>query len=243
MKRAAELPPPPPLSETSMERRIRRYLREIERDANPNKVYLKMRLNPDVPTLNATLTLLIFFIVPFNIYFQMGFCTRLLGKHYHVHTPSLKEEVAHDLGYAGAIAYLSGALVSGFLLDLFGRKYITVAGLVGTSLITFVKPLPSIDVLDALYAFRIAVNVGLIPCLYTPYTLDFVRRQSLGLLMGFYVMIIAVSGVCITLGLIFIDEDTEVGSIYFGMSGITFLVALILAKTLRDNTPAQVKAQ
>ena len=52
-----------------MEKRIKRYLREIERDANPNKVYLKMRLNPDVPTLNATLTLLIFFIVHFNIYF------------------------------------------------------------------------------------------------------------------------------------------------------------------------------
>ena len=172
----------------------------------------------------------------------MGFCTRLLAKHYHVPSDSLKEEIAHDLGYAGAIAYLSGALISGYLLDLFGRKYITVTGLLGTSLLTFVKPLPSIDVVDALYAFRIVVNIGLLPCLYTPYTLDFVRKQSLGLLMGYFVMIAAVSGVCITLGLIFIDEDTEVGSIYFGMSGLSFLVALILAKTLRDNTAAQVKA-
>lgn len=67
-----------------MERRIKKYLREIEEDANPNKIFLKMRLNTGVTKSNAVLLLLIFFIVNLNMTFQMAFITYLLEDQYEV---------------------------------------------------------------------------------------------------------------------------------------------------------------
>ena len=67
-----------------MERRIKKYLREIEEDANPNKIFLKMKLNTGVTKSNAVLLLLIFFIANLNMTFQMAFITYLLEDQYEV---------------------------------------------------------------------------------------------------------------------------------------------------------------
>ena len=68
-----------------MERRIKKYLREIEEDANPNKVFIKIKLNLGVNKTNAALLLLIFFIAHLNIIIQLAFINYLLEDHYHVY--------------------------------------------------------------------------------------------------------------------------------------------------------------
>ena len=85
-------------------------------------------------------------------------------------------------------------------MDLFNRKKYTVGGLLMVSIFVFIKPLFTNEI--NLYTFRIFTNLGLIPMLYTPYTVDFIRKQSLGLLMGYNSMIAAVSSVILTSGLV-----------------------------------------
>ena len=51
----------------SMERRIKRYMKEIAEDANPNKVFLKMKLNPGATKCNVASLLLSFFVVNLNL--------------------------------------------------------------------------------------------------------------------------------------------------------------------------------
>ena len=68
------------------------------------------------------------------------------------------------------------------------------------SIFVFFKPMVSNE--NCLYAFRILTNLGLVPMLYTPYSVDFVRKRSLGLLMGYNSMIATLSSAIFGYGLI-----------------------------------------
>ena len=100
----------------------------------------------------------------------------------------------------GEIASISSEFILGYLMDLFGRKHLNVGGLIVASIAVFCKPLP--QQIGYLYAFRILTNVGLLPMLYTPYILDYVRKQSLGLLMGYQSAIATLSNIISTTGTI-----------------------------------------
>ena len=83
-------------------------------------------------------------------------------------------KVTGDIGFVGEIGTLSTEFIIGYLMDLLGRKHLNVGGLIVASIAVFCKPLP--QKIGYLYAFRILTNVGLLPMLYTPYILDYVKK-------------------------------------------------------------------
>lgn len=95
---------------------------------------------------------------------------------------------------------LTSVVFIGYLMDLIGRKKFIVGGLLMVCIFVFIKPMFKNE--NCLYTFRIFTNLGLIPMLYTPYTIDFVRSKSLGLLMGYNSMIAAFSSVIFGSGLV-----------------------------------------
>ena len=79
---------------------------------------------------------------------------------------------------------ISTEFLLGYLMDMFGRKRISVAGLMMAGISMACKPLP--NNLIGLYLLKIVSNVGVIPTLYTPFTVDYVMKGSLGLMTGYY---------------------------------------------------------
>ena len=59
-------------------------------------------------------------------------------------------------------------------MDLLGRKWLSIGGLMMAALATMLKPVP--DKIGYLYALRTLVNAGLVALINTPFTLDYIRK-------------------------------------------------------------------
>ena len=81
-------------------------------------------------------------------------------------------ETAANLGFFGDIGSISTELLSGTLMDIFGRKTISVGGLFIASIVMFCKPL--LGSLAGLYALKIVTNISTVPLMYSPYPVDYV---------------------------------------------------------------------
>lgn len=71
-----------------------------------------------------------------------------------------------------------------YALDVFGRKVITVTGLSIAAISLMAQALPQKIVW--LYIFRSLANIGCVAALYTPYNVDYVKKESLGLLSAYF---------------------------------------------------------
>ena len=80
------------------------------------------------------------------------------------------------------IGGLGAEVLLGFLQDLLGRKALTVAGMMIASISVICKPLP--NNISGLYCLRFCTNMGLIPIMYTPFTIDYVHKDSLSVTAG-----------------------------------------------------------
>ena len=94
--------------------------------------------------------------------------------------------IAGNLGFTSDIGVIATEFSLGYAMDFFGRKTITVVGLFITALAVTFMPIVN---LPGLYILRIFSSVGVIPALYTPYTLDYVQKGSLGLVTGYYTVL------------------------------------------------------
>ena len=110
-------------------------------------------------------------------------------------------KVIGNLGFIGDIGSVSSEFVIGSAMDLFGRKGITVFGLFVAGLGLAAQPLPS--QIGWLYPLRVISCVGVIPALYTPYTVDYVKKESLGLLNGYITIMSNIAGLICTSGAIY----------------------------------------
>ena len=91
--------------------------------------------------------------------------------------------VAGNLGMVSEIGGLGAEVLLGFLQDLLGRKVLTVAGMMIASTSVICKPLP--NNIAGLYCLRFCTNMGLIPIMYTPFTIDYIHKDSLSVTAGF----------------------------------------------------------
>ena len=88
----------------------------------------------------------------------------------------------------------------GYALDLFGRKKLTVIGLMISGIAIGCQPLPAN--LTGLYILRTIASIGILPVLYTPYTVDYIKKGSLGLITGYYTVIAQLASLVSTSGAI-----------------------------------------
>lgn len=107
----------------------------------------------------------------------MAFTIFLLEDHYGVED-SDAAKVLGNLGTVGDVAIVSTEFFIGYAMDLFGRKMLTIFGLLLSGTATFCSPMPSS--LTGLYFLRIMTVVGNLPSLNSPYLIDYVSKGSLG---------------------------------------------------------------
>lgn len=101
---------------------------EAEPD-DPNEiVFGKMSLNPGVSKTNVTTLFFAVFTNKLVSSFILSFMTQLLIDVYSVPT-SQAGKVAGNLGFYASIATLCTELVIGTLMDIFGRKWASLGGL------------------------------------------------------------------------------------------------------------------
>ena len=144
---------------------------------------IKIKLREGVTRINMTSLFLVQFVVCLLLTLQTVFVTYLLEQVFNI-TGSETAKVVGDLGFVSEIGVLCTELFLGYSLDLFGRKRLTVIGLLISGVAIAMQPLPAN--LTGLYILRTIASIGVVPALYTPYTIDYVRKGSLGLIAGYY---------------------------------------------------------
>ena len=171
------------------------------------------------------------FICTLILCLEAAFTTYLLEDDYDL-TGDRAAEVVGNLGFVGDIAVVSTEFFIGYMLDLFGRKRMTVGGLLLAGLAMASKPLP--NNLIGLYLLKIVSCVAVIPTLYTPYTVDYVQKNSLGLTQGFYSVINTASNMLATSGAIQVQKVFPVSYVYYAVGSLVFCVAILLGFGLKD---------
>lgn len=171
------------------------------------------------------------FICTIILCLEAAFTTYLLEDEYGL-TGDRAAEVVGNLGFVGDIAVISTEFLIGYLLDLFGRKSMTVGGLLLAGVAMAAKPLP--NRLIGLYLLKIVSCISILPTLYTPYTVDYVEKGSLGLTTGYYSIINQAANIISTTGAIQAQKSLPVAYVYYTIGSFCFAVAVFLGFGLKD---------
>ena len=106
------------------------------------------------------------------------FCVYLLDDRHGI-TDERAAKVLGNMGTTADVLALTTALMLGSLMDLFGRKIPSIAGLMVASIGILLSPVP--QNLPGLYICRILSNVGCLPFMWSPYSVDYIKEETLGL--------------------------------------------------------------
>lgn len=123
---------------------------------------------------------------------QTDFISYLLDDHFGI-VDSDAGEVIGDIGFVGDLASVSTELILGTLMDLVGRKIPSIAGLILAASATLATPFPK--KIGWIYAIRCLTNVGTLPLVWSPFSVDYVDSESLGLYSGFKTVITQVASI------------------------------------------------
>ena len=96
-------------------------------------------------------------------------------------------KVAGNLGFIGKVGSMVTVMFIGSAMDLFGRKSLTIGGLAVAGVCELIKPL--FKHVTALYILAFLTDIGTVPALNSPFPVDYVKKESLGLLSAGYYMI------------------------------------------------------
>jgi len=77
----------------------------------------------------------------------------------------------------------------GFLMDLFGRKWFSIIGLVLVSLVIFITPITTV-IYPALLLCTIGLKVGAAVGLNSPLTVDYVAKESMGFVAAGFALLV-----------------------------------------------------
>ena len=148
-----------------------------QKEESEGRIFLKMQLKGGVTPINVVAFYLGFFVTILQASLLTAFTLFLLEDNYGVED-SDAAKVLGNLGTVGDVAVVSTEFFIGYAMDLFGRKMLTISGLLLSGTATFCSPMPS-D-LTGLYFFRVMTVVGNVPMLNSPYVIDYVSKGSLG---------------------------------------------------------------
>ena len=84
-------------------------------------------------------------------------------------------------------------LVLSSALDFYGRKTLTCTGLFVAGAGLICQGLP--DHIGWLYLFNVITSVGTIPAAVSPYAVDYIKPESLGLLASYFTISDTVAGI------------------------------------------------
>ena len=121
----------------------------------------------------------------------------------------------------------------GAAMDLLGRKLPTIAGLTICGLCIILMPVST--TLVGLYFLRIFASIGILPASMSPYVVDYIKAESLGVLQGWLAAIAAIGIAVGSVGAIAIKESIGVDYVYFLLGSVVILISWILCFGLEDH--------
>ena len=106
------------------------------------------------------------FCATLTVTLQTSFTSYLLADHYGVED-SDAAAILGQIGFVGDLASVSAELFLGHVMDIMGRKWPSVFGLVLSAGAFICSPLP--NKLYGLYICRCIGNIGYLPLIYSPF--------------------------------------------------------------------------
>ena len=189
-------------------------------------------MNPGVRPVNIFSLLLSHFIVMLIMTLETAFTSYLLKDNYDIHGDRVAE-VAGNLGFVGDIGSVSMELLSGPAMDIFGRKSISIGCLMMASFAMFSKPL--LKSLTGLYILKLLTNIGTVPLFYSPYPVDYVAKDSLGLFSTSYCLLVSQCALMLsTSGAIQVQKVLPVSYVYFAIGLLSFATSIFFIFGLKD---------
>ena len=206
-------------------------LKEEGKDAKDYRSCMKLRMKDGVTRLNVFSLLLGVFAVNITLALWNSFTVYLLDDNFDI-VDDDAAKVLGNIGFVGDIASASTELFLGTLMDVFGRKAISVSGLLIAGLASLSSPFPRR--LIGVYCLRCTANIGNMPLLWTPYSVDYVQRESLGLYAGYGAIFAQVARMLATSGSIQIEKSIGLNAVYYIFGGIVLSIVVFLSFGLND---------
>ena len=201
-------------------------------DGKNKRTCCKLLLNLGVRPINIWSLLLSIFIANLIMALETAFTSYLLRESYDLHGDKVAE-VTGNLGLVGDLGSVASELLSGPAMDLFGRKSLSIGGLVVASVAMIVKPL--FKSISWLYILKLLTNMGIVPLMYSPYPTDYIARESLGLFTTGYLLIAAqFSTILSTSGAIQIQKVLPASYVYYAVGILALVVSIFLLFGLTD---------
>ena len=189
-------------------------------------------MNPGVKPINIFSIVLSIFIVDMIMSLETAFTSYLLKDYYDIHGDRVAEVVG-NLGFVGDIGSLAVGIFLGPAMDLFGRKSLSIGGLVIASVSMVAKPL--FHHLPWLYFLKLLTNMGTVPLLHSPYAADYVAQESLGLYnTGFILVVTQLSGGLSIGGAIQVQKVLPAAYVYYYTGALALITCIFLLFGLND---------
>ena len=209
-----------------------------QQEGEDGRSCMKLKLKLGVSPLNVVSLLLGSFAATIQIVLTSGFTSYLLQDHFDLEDAEAAEMVG-DVGFVGEIASACTELVIGTLMDMYGRKFISVAGLLFSGVSTLVTPLPTR--LIGIYCLRCTVNIGVIALVWSPFGVDYIHGASLGLFSGYNTILKQTAGTLASSGAIQIERGIGVDYVYYIYGGLVVLIGIFLTFGLKDVVKSDLK--
>ena len=136
-------------------------------------------------------------------------------------------KIVGNLGFYSDISVVLLDLILGSLMDLFGRKYLSLTGFIIAGAAQIIIPF-SKKIYPGMLICRILISVGILPGLNTPFVLDYVAQESLGLASAHINMISLFAQLLSTSGAILVSETIPIRIVFYIAGGITLLSTVFL---------------
>ena len=144
-----------------------------------DKNFLWMPLNDDVKRRNVASYMLAYFGLVCVASMNLDFFSFLLEDNLAI-TGGDAADVISKVSLVCTIVILSFQVFIGAAMDLVGRKLPTIIGLTICGLCILLMPVST--TLVGLYFLRIFASIGILPASMSPYAVDYIKAESLGVL-------------------------------------------------------------
>ena len=197
-----------------------------------------LKMHEGVSPWNVIAFLLSSFACIMQLNMIATFTSFLLDDNFNI-TDDEAAETLGNLGLAGDIASVSSEIALGTLMDLMGRKVLSISGLAIAGIGTLISPLPK--QIYGLYIIRCVIDIGVIPMLWTPFSVDYIQKESLGLLTVYATLVTQVANLMGSSVSVQIERAIGVDSVYYIYGSLVLLICLILCFGLKEVNKEQLK--
>ena len=192
-----------------------------------------MVLNKNVGKINMFMLLWTTFVNLMIVQFVLAFIPYLLKDKYNVAESDIGK-VAGNLGFYGAISVIICELSVGWIMDAFGRKWVTIIGFVTTGVAVSMMPMFDFGVFPYMYILRVFQEMGIVPLINSPFYIDYVHQKSMAIPGALISLISSTAAIFSFCGTLVLQTRVKVGFIFVGFGSLVCLTSIAMCFGLKE---------